>query len=170
LTDEAPNVLDSSIHMYAKQTGPNYLAIQLFSKPNGVSSSGTNLYNPGFDSISVSAFPVNVKLSVRDDKYKLYVDGSLISSGTHTAELTSSQLFGHIGIINDNTGRGTANFDNFSLYSCDDTDFSCYGTASLADLAILAANWLNTGDWLTGELSGNSIVNFIDFAIFANQW
>ena len=51
-------------------------------------------------------------------------------------------------------------------------DLDCNGSIGLGDLAILCNHWLETGPDVPGDFykDEDDIVNFLDFAVFANVW
>jgi len=52
-------------------------------------------------------------------------------------------------------------------------DFNCNGAVYFEDLEILLAQWLQPPDILSADIApepGDGIVNFLDFAILANDW
>ena len=48
-------------------------------------------------------------------------------------------------------------------------DLDCNGDINMGDLAVMSSNWLMTGTSIPGDLNNDQIVNFLDFAIFAEQ-
>jgi len=69
--------------------------------------------------------------------------------------LTTSQANG-VGYVNVHRGfLGDANDD---------------GIVDLVDLAILASNWQQPGDWSKGNYKGYGVVDLVDLAILASHW
>ncbi len=49
-------------------------------------------------------------------------------------------------------------------------DLNCDGSIGLGDIAVISQNWLAAGQNIRGDLNNDEILNFIDFAIFAEKW
>lgn len=67
----------------------------------------------------------------------------------------------HIDVLADQTEQ---NYQAANIY-----DLDCDGSIGFGDLRIISENWLN-GPSLPGDFYKDDIVNFLDFAEFANHW
>lgn len=79
---------------------------------------------------------------------------------------------------------GVINFTDFALLAmnwlradcnednnwCDQSDVDHLGSVSLDDLLFFSANWLWKEPEKTPDLNNDRIVNFMDFAVFSNNW
>jgi hypothetical protein len=98
--------------------------------------------------------------------YKIWVgynwSGTVTLSKAHYTFDPNGRTY--IGVTADQTGQDyTAN----NIY---DLDFS--GSIGFGDVAIISENWLLTGENIPGDFykDATNIVNFLDFADFANVW
>ncbi len=65
-------------------------------------------------------------------------------------------------VLEDRTGQ--------DYTACNIYDLDCDGLISYGDVAVIAENWLATGQGILGDFDEDEIVNFLDFAEFAEVW
>jgi hypothetical protein len=57
------------------------------------------------------------------------------------------------------------NYEDISIYDLDTNRFIGWG-----DVGVIGDNWLQTGEGIPGDFSGDETVDFLDFADFALVW
>ena len=96
--------------------------------------------------------------------YEVWVDsawsGTVTPSKTHyTFDPNSMSYANVLGDIADQ------NYVANNIY-----DLDCDGTIGYGDVAVISDNWLSSDPDALGKLNGDNIVNFLDFAEFAEVW
>ncbi len=78
----------------------------------------------------------------------------------------NAQLIFNLGAY----ANSTIYLDNISLTKVLRGDFDTSGRVDIEDLAVLAAEWLNTGGSFQADIDRNQTVELNDFSIFAENW
>jgi hypothetical protein len=70
----------------------------------------------------------------------------------------------YVDVLSDQTNQ---NYQAANIY-----DLDCDGSIGYGDIAVISDNWLETGEDIPGDFykDDDDIVNFLDFADFANVW
>jgi hypothetical protein len=99
--------------------------------------------------------------------------GSLYEDGGSVQQTSDS---GYI-IVGSTYSYGAGEYDVYLIKLCSDgtlsADLNCNGTVHLEDLTTLADQWLQPPGILSTDMApepGDGIVNFLDFAVFAEDW
>ena len=71
-------------------------------------------------------------------------------------------LMSYVGVLADQPDQ------NYVAHDIYDLDYDCY--IGWGDVGVIGDNWLQTGEGIPGDFSGDETVNFLDFADFALVW
>jgi hypothetical protein len=106
----------------------------------------------------------NSDITDNNGNYEVWVDYNW--SGTVTpskANYTSNPADRtYTAVLGDQTGQ---DYVVTNIY-----DLDCNGSIGFGDIAIMSESWLMDGPITKGNFNGDDIINFLDFADFANVW
>ena len=97
---------------------------------------------------------------------------SVLGVGKTTAQMKMQSTFTGWGFPTVWKIREDVSYPRLSWQEFGFSDIDMDGTTDFADLKVIADNWLATGTNLPGDIhiDANNIVNFLDFADFAEVW
>jgi hypothetical protein len=191
LNSDAARIVGTNViyTIYLNPTGETYVEIKGVDTPytNGVSINMPVLIVDSTPPVSPFAdMPITIEAEANstDSIYSVNIiyqrnddakDSKIMdyNNGTWQASIgpfVPGDFISYYVSVTDNSGRRERSADKSFITGVSIYDFDENGSIDYGDLDILSGNWLNTELDIQGDFNYDGIVNFLDFAEFANAW
>ncbi len=95
---------------------------------------------------------------------------SAVGTGKITAEMMAQATFTNWDFATVWTITEGVTYPQFPWQPVSSADLNTDGVVDVDDLMLLAADWLQSGTGLTGDIDGNGSVDLVDFSAMAAEW